>query len=246
MATPESQNIPGSDDAPESTADFALQDMVEFADNPEPRCPCVLLLDTSISMNANDAIGALNEGIQTFKSELEKDDLAALRVEVAIITFGNGVEVAQDFVTVDQFNPPVLEADGDSTPMSQGIQAALDHVEGRKQRYRESGIGYYRPWVFMITDGEPTGETWDMVNAATERLAREESDKRVAFFAAGVEGANMEMLSQIVPRTPLPLKGLAFNELFVWLSASMSQVSRSRTDDEVQLDTDALKDWAAI
>ena len=246
MNTTESPDIPGSDDAPESTEDFALQDMVEFADNPEPRCPCVLLLDTSVSMTTNDAIGALNQGIQTFKSELEKDDLAALRVEVSIITFGNGVNIAQDFVTVDRFDPPALEADGASTPMAQGIQAALDHVESRKQRYRESGIGYYRPWVFMITDGEPTGETWDMVNAATERLAGEENDKRIAFFAAGVEGANMTLLSQIVPRTPLPLKGLAFNELFVWLSASMSQVSRSRTDDEVQLDTDALKDWAAI
>ena len=246
MTTPGSQNIPESDQVPESTADVSLQDMVEFADNPEPRCPCVLLLDTSVSMRNNDAIGALNEGIRTFKSELEQDDLAALRVEVAIITFGNGVDVAQDFVTVDRFDPPALSADGGSTPMAQGIQAALDHVESRKQRYRESGVGYYRPWVFMITDGEPTGETQDMVDAASERLAGEERDKRVAFFAAGVEGANMGLLSQIVPRTPLPLKGLAFNELFVWLSASMSQVSRSRTDDEVQLDTDALKDWAAI
>ena len=246
MATTEPQDIPGADEVPESTADLPLQDMVEFADNPEPRCPCVLLLDTSVSMTQNDAIGALNEGIQTFKSELEKDDLAALRVEVAIITFGNGVDVAQDFVTVDRFDPPTLRADGGSTPMAQGIQAALDHVESRKQRYRESGIGYYRPWVFMITDGEPTGETWDMVDAATERLATEESDKRVAFFAAGVEGANMELLSRIVPRTPLPLKGLAFNQLFVWLSASMSQVSSSRTDDEIKLDVDGLKDWAAI
>ena len=98
----------------------------------------------------------------------------------------------------------------------------------------------------MITDGEPTGETRDMIEDASERLKDAERDKRIAFFAVGVEGANMEMLSAIVPRTPLPLKGLAFNELFVWLSASMSQVSRSRADDEVQLDTDALKDWAAI
>ena len=246
MATTEPQDIPGANEVPVPCADIPLQDMVEFADNPEPRCPCVLLLDTSVSMTQNDAIGALNEGIQTFKSELEKDDLAALRVEVAIITFGNGVDVAQDFVTVDRFDPPTLSADGNSTPMSQGIQAALDHVESRKQRYRESGIGYYRPWVFMITDGEPTGETQDMVDAATERLAGEERDKRVAFFAAGVEGANMDLLSRIVPRTPLPLKGLAFNELFVWLSASMSRVSSSRTDDEIKLDVDGLKDWATV
>ena len=98
----------------------------------------------------------------------------------------------------------------------------------------------------MITDGEPTGETREMVDAATERLKNAEEDQRVAFFAAGVEGANMEMLSVIVPRTPLPLKGLAFNELFVWLSASMSRVSSSRTDDEIKLDVDGLKGWAAI
>ena len=246
MAATETQNTSGADEAPESMADLPLQDMVEFADNPEPRCPCVLLLDTSVSMTQNDAIGALNEGIQTFKIELEKDDLAALRVEIAIITFGNGVDVAQDFVTVDRFDPPTLSADGNSTPMSQGIEMALDHIESRKQKYRDSGVGYYRPWVFMITDGEPTGETWDMVNAATERLKNAEEAQQVAFFAAGVQDANMELLSQIVPRTPLPLKGLAFNELFVWLSASMSQVSSSRTDDEIKLDVDGLKDWAAV
>lgn len=246
MAATEPQNTPGADEAPESTADLLLQDMVEFADNPEPRCPCVLLLDTSVSMTQNDAIGSLNEGIQTFKSELEKDDLAALRVEVAIITFGSGVDVAQDFVTVDRFDPPTLSADGNSTPMSQGIEMALDHIESRKQKYRDSGVGYYRPWIFMITDGEPTGETWEMVNAATERLKNAEEAQQVAFFAAGVQGANMDLLSQIVPRTPLPLKGLAFNELFVWLSASMSRVSSSRTDDEIKLDVDGLKDWAAV
>ncbi len=246
MTTPKSQNIPEIDEAPQPTVDIPLQDMVEFADNPEPRCPCVLLLDTSVSMNSNDAIGALNDGIQTFKGELRKDTLASLRVEIAIITFGAQVEVTQDFATVDRFDPPRLIADGPSTPMSQGIQMALDHIQSRKQMYRDSGIGYYRPWVFMITDGEPTGETREMVDAATERLKNAEQDQQVAFFAAGVEGANMETLSQIVPRTPLPLKELAFNELFVWLSASMSQVSSSRTDDEIQLDVNGLKGWAAI
>ena len=37
-----------------------------FADNPEPRCPCVLLLDTSGSM-AGQPIRELNDGIQAFK-----------------------------------------------------------------------------------------------------------------------------------------------------------------------------------
>ena len=42
------------------------------------------------------------------------------------------------------------------------------------------------------------------------------------------------------------LKGLALSSMSVWLSHPMSRVSRSRTDDEITLDTDGLKDWAAI
>jgi hypothetical protein len=43
-----------------------LEEMVEFAENPEPRCACVLLLDTSGSM-AGEKIDALNEGIRTLQ-----------------------------------------------------------------------------------------------------------------------------------------------------------------------------------
>ena len=33
--------------------------------------------------------------------------------------------------------------------------AVLDMIEERKASYREHGIAYYRPWAFLITDGEP-------------------------------------------------------------------------------------------
>jgi hypothetical protein len=40
-----------------------------FTDNPEPRCPCLLLLDTSHSMRG-EPIRALNDGLVAFKDEL--------------------------------------------------------------------------------------------------------------------------------------------------------------------------------
>ena len=242
----ERRDFPESDAHPQGAEEQVPADVVEFVDNPEPRCACVLLLDKSLSMSDNGAIDALNDGIRTFKTELEKDTLASLRVEVAIVTFGGGVELVQDFVTVDGFDPPALKADGGATQMAGGIQMALDIVEGRKQQYKKTGIGYYRPWIFMITDGEPTGETEEMVRDASERLAKEEKGRAVVFFAVGVEGANMELLRQMIPRQPLPLKGLAFRELFKWVSVSMARVSRSGTDDEVQLDLSTLTDWAKI
>lgn len=206
-----------------------LDDEIEFAENPEPRCPCILLLDTSGSMSGAP-INALNMGIQTFKSELMGDILASKRIEVAIVTFESLVDVVQDFVTVDSFNPPVLGTGG-STSMGAGIHQALDMVQERKEQYKANGITYYRPWILMITDGAPT----DDVQQATQRIIDDEENKRVVFFAVGVEGADIELLRQISVRPPAKLDGLNFSELFIWLSTSMKGVSQSKVGDQVAL-----------
>lgn len=210
-----------------------LEDAVEFAENPEPRCPCVLLLDVSGSMNGAP-ITALNEGLRTFKDELNRDSLAKKRVEVGIVTFSFEVKVVQDFVTADQFEPPTLTAQG-LTHMGSAIHTGLDMIEARKTQYRNNGVAYYRPWVFLITDGEPQGEPDVVVEQAAQRIKDDEANKRVAFFAVGVEGANITRLSQIVVRSPLKLTGLNFQEMFIWLSASMQRVSHSKPDEQVPL-----------
>jgi len=89
-----------------------------FADNPEPRLPCVLLLDVSGSMGGQP-ISELNAGVVGFKDDLMADPLAAKRVEVAIVAFGGTVQTACDFTTAGEFHPPALVASGD-TPLRQG------------------------------------------------------------------------------------------------------------------------------
>ncbi len=222
---------------------FRLEDAVEFAENPEPRCPCVLLLDTSGSMYGAP-INALNEGLKIFKKELDRDDLAKKRVEVAIVSFNSSIKVVRDFVTVDQFKPPILRAQG-LTCMGDGIEQALEMIKTRKSQYRYNGVTYYRPWLFMITDGSPT-DSEIIIKKAAQTIKDEEANKSIAFFAVGVEGADMSKLSEISVRTPIKLKGLRFRELFLWLSASMGKVSQSQPDEQVPLPS--LKDsgWAAV
>src|SRR5258707_4986857 len=86
----------------------------EFADNPEPRCPCLLLLDTSHSMQGS-AISELNRGIVAFKDQLAADALAMKRVEVAVVTYGP-VTIESGFQTPDYWQPTTLSTTGD-TPM---------------------------------------------------------------------------------------------------------------------------------
>ena len=71
----------------------------ELVSNPEPRCPCLLILDTSGSMHSAP-IAQLNQGLQTFKQELMSDQMATQRVEVGIITFGP-VQILSHFQTAD-------------------------------------------------------------------------------------------------------------------------------------------------
>jgi uncharacterized protein YegL len=208
----------------------------EFADNPEPRCPVILLIDNSGSMSGQP-IQELNKGLVAFKQSVQEDAMASLRLEVAIVTFGP-VRLLQDFVTIDRFVPPQLQAE-ELTPMGEAIEYALDLLDVRKETYKNNGIQYYRPWIFLITDGSPT-DNWQ--NAA-QRVRDGEAKKKLAFFAVGVDRADMNILSLIAPpnRPPIKLNGLNFKDMFVWLSNSLGRVSTQKVGDPTQQAQTALQ-----
>jgi uncharacterized protein YegL len=221
-----------------------LQQAVEqkFADNPEPRCASLLILDVSGSMQGSP-LCQLQAGLEVYRDSLHSDPLARARVEVAILTFGGKVEIAHPFATVDLFTPPTLEARGD-TPMGQAVLEGLEYLGSQKALYKNAGIAYYRPWVFLLTDGGPTdvnSHYW----AEAKRLVKDgESSKTFSFFAVGVEGADMGRLAELSVRKPLQLKGLEFRKMFEWLSSSQQAASRSTPGDAVKLE--APSGWAEI
>lgn len=210
--------------------------------NPEPRVPCLLLLDVSSSMSG-DKIQELNSGLETLRSELLKDELTARRVEVAVVTFGGSVRVVQEFAAPSELKLPSLSAEGD-TPMAAAILKAFELVEQRQARYEASDLDSYNPWIFMVTDGEPTDSS-ELLEKAAQRVRQADGQgrgKKVAFFAVGVEGANMQRLARMSKRSPQKLRGFDFGRLFRWVAESLRRVSRSLIGDRVELPK--KDDWA--
>jgi uncharacterized protein YegL len=152
----------------------------------------------------------------------------AIRPKVNEVPF----DARQAFVTADQFMPPALDANGE-TPLGEAVSRALALLRERKEIYKQNGLDYFRPWVFTITDGRPTDRGWE---AVAEQVRQEEARKGVIFYGVGVEGADLETLGRFsTARPPLRLKGLAFNELFTWLSKSLSAIAHSRPGEQAPL-----------
>ncbi len=211
----------------------------ELAENPEPRCPCLLLLDTSGSMSG-EPIRELNQALQLFRRELVADSMTAKRVEVALLTFGP-VELVTDFVSASNFIPPTLESKGD-TPLGKALEVGLELLRARKQRLRDNGVDLYRPWIFLITDGDPTDDWRRMI----EQIKTGEEHKSFLFFALAVNHAKLDVLRQLSVRDPVKLSGIQFRPLFRWLSDSLKAVSHSNPGDRVGLPDYKPYGWADV
>jgi uncharacterized protein YegL len=215
--------------------------LVDYSTNPNQRTPCVLVLDASYSMTAKassgkTAIEALNEGIKALEYALKNDEAALTRVQLSIVIVGgptDDAEILMDWTDVSNFTAFPLTAGG-RTPLGKGIQLGLDLIEEGKQNLRSQGISYTRPWLLIMSDGAPTDEA-SLWNAASNECRQAEAEKKVEVFCIGVEGADLTKFRGLSHKPPLMLDGVKFEELFQWLSESLSAASQSRPGDTLQL-----------
>ena len=225
--------------------DSSLEDSIEFADNPEPRCPCVLVLDVSGSMRG-PRMDTLNQSIREFKTQICEDQLTSIRAEIAIIAFSDHPRIAQEFVTADKFEPKRLGVEG-GTKIGIAVVKALDMVEERKRSYRAGGINYYRPIIILITDGHPENDTQQEIEEARRRVASAEEERHAAVFSFGVdEKADIDAISDIMaPHRPAKhIRSAQLGKLFEWLSNSLSAISTSQPGQRITLpDPDKYLDF---
>jgi uncharacterized protein YegL len=183
----------------------------------------------------------LNEGLQEFYNDIIADDTTSQRLELSIITFNDHVKVLQEPALLENISMPTLKADGE-TAMADAINEAIDKVEARKSWYKETGQTYYRPYIILMTDGEPdAGQDMD---ALAERIKLDTASKKYIFLPVGVEGADMNVLQKISGegQDAVKLKGVRFSQFFKWLSASMGIVTKAEGSQPNDLPTEIPSD----
>ena len=205
----------------------------ESAENFEQKCLCVLVLDVSGSMRG-EPIAELNRGLQDFYNEIKEDETTSQRLEVSIMTFNDNVKTLQEPALVDNFTMPTLTAFG-STAMVDAVNEAIEKVEARKNWYKETGQPYYRPWIILMTDGEPDDD--QDVDGLAKQIKQDTESKKYMFLPIGVgKDANMSVLSKMQGNIPpMKLQGTKFSSFFKWLSASMGTVVNSTEGQQVNL-----------
>lgn len=206
---------------------------VEFADNANERTPCVLVLDCSGSMRG-EPIKQLNMGLKALENELKEDIDASSRVQLLIIkAFGKDeAVVASDWIDAMNFEAPIMEASG-LTPLGKAMELAMLKIEEQKCLYDSCGITSKRPWIFLISDGEPTDYDWEII---AKKCLLAQQNKKVIVHAVGTKEANLEKLAKFSVLPPKRLTGLKFTEFFLWLSRSVSCISKAAPNANDLLD----------
>lgn len=226
----------------DSLMDF---DEIEFAENADPRCAISFVLDCSDSMThvfpgeSRSALEALNGGLDTLVAEIHRDPLSRRRIEASFLPYGTDVAEPTPYATVENLVLPELTPMG-ITNTGAALKKALDSLDERKNNYKQHGISYYQSQMFLMSDGLSM-DSLDEVSAIIQKL---EKEKKLAFFAIGVAGADLDQLSKIGIRPALGLQGLKFDELFQWISQSAASVSASQVGDKIALPNPA--GWAEI
>jgi len=194
--------------------------------NQKTRLPVVLVLDTSGSM-AGTKIDELNKGIYEFASTIRGTYEMAAALDIAVVTFSSSVEVINEFIPGDKFQPRPIHAHG-ATSMGNAVLKAIDLIRERSMAYRSQGIKYYRPWLWLMSDGEPTDD-WEH---AAEVAQQAERRKELKMFTVAIgQDCNIDILKRFSDSKPISISGLKFSRMFMWLSSSLESILRSENSD---------------
>ncbi len=205
--------------------------------NTETRCLCVLVFDVSGSMATS--IDAMNEALGTFIENLclgiggfsvgSKDS-----VEIGIIQFDSKVSVVRLPRLVSSISEaPILQVNCGKTNTTAAIDAAINMVDSRKTQFKNVGLPYYRPWIILITDGNPDPFNENEINLAASKVRLGIENKNFIFNAIGVgKKVDEKFLKYISLGNYNRISRKNFSSMFQTLSCSLNSMSKGFDNDK--------------
>lgn len=198
--------------------------------NSEMRCLCVMLIDVSGSMKLCET--TLNTSIKTFMTDLLHGrhgfkEYSKEQVELGIIQFDSNVQVLRQPMLVRKGDSlPILQVRGLKTNTVAAVRKAMTMVEIRKMEYKTKGISYYRPWIILLTDGNPNPCSQSEVQSLINDVNHCITTNKIMLTAIGI-GTNVDstFLSAISNNNYYRIGQKDISYFFQTLSASMSMNS---------------------
>lgn len=108
--------------------------------------------------------------------------------------------------------------------MGEGLLKAAEITNERRRLYNANGVMTFKPWIFMITDGEPT----DSIESAKQELMKLQDNDKLKLWILGIPGYDKEPLKGLTKDgLILELRDFDLKTALNWVNKSMANVSHS-------------------
>lgn len=221
--------------------------MLPIENDCKTKCLCILVIDTSNSMNANNAIAELNDSLKRFKEVIMQDCVTKSMLELGIITFDSDVKVVQQPDKLTNVEMPRLRAQGFSL-LVPAIEEAQKLVEKREEYYKIRAIPYYKPRIIVITDGAHLDMRQDIARIAS-KIKSDVANKYYCFDLIDIGDMQISVLSTLetkeMPLKRMPINKIKFEEFFALSKFLMEAEAdfRPTPNPEDQLFLESSSNW---
>lgn len=141
----------------------------------------LLLVDTPASM-AGEKICAVEHAINGFIDEF-KGSYEAECTDICIVSFSDETKIVQPFTCASNLAEIALEASG-LTSLWEALSLSIDLLNNQRRLYQQLAITYYKPRIFLITDGTPT----DIGDIVIPKLKSDVANNRYGLCVLGLPG----------------------------------------------------------
>ena len=189
----------------------------------KPRMLLILLLNASAS--AAPYFNQLLFDLSRFIISANTDSNIQSALDFAIIQFSDSFSVLEGLP--DENNMELSQSLSRNVSYYSGpIREALRMTDEHSRSHSQT----YKPWVIMITSGEPS----DDITAVAEEVQNMQSADRLRFMALGVLDYNATILKKLTD-VVFRQKGTDFASFFEWMCNSIGVIVRTLLNEKPQL-----------